>query len=145
MHYSKSDDTGGESVLDEIDKTGTKAKNNSLANEFGEKEMSADEKEIADSAIEDNLSNEDKNNKNKTDLEAKQPEYYDENIQLLGPNHGEKMIGFVPNIFCIKKIRYWSRKWGSDGPRTLFHGRGFEARRAITLYIQWSSCSRTRL
>ncbi|XP_074099451.1 uncharacterized protein LOC141527723 [Cotesia typhae] len=123
MDTSKSDDTGGESTLGENDKTETEAENNSLADELGEKEKSAGEKEIGASAIEDNLGNK---SKNKTDIEATQPEYYDENIQLLGPNHGEKMIEFVPNIFCIKKkIRYWSRQWGSDGLSTLFDGRDF--------------------
>ncbi|XP_074115226.1 uncharacterized protein LOC141537920 [Cotesia typhae] len=88
MDTSKSDDTGGESTLGENDKTETEAENNSLADELGEKEKSAGEKEIGASAIEDNLGNK---SKNKTDIEATQPEYYDENIQLLGPNHGEKV------------------------------------------------------
>lgn len=91
MHYYKSDDTGSESILGENDKAETEAKNKSLADELGEKEKSADEKEIAASAIEDNLGNNGKNNEDKADIEAKQPEYYDENIQLLGPNHGEKV------------------------------------------------------
>lgn len=91
MHYYKSDDTGSKSILGENDKAETEAKNKSLADELGEKEKSADEKEIAASAIEDNLGNNGKNNEDKADIEAKQPEYYDENIQLLGPNHGEKV------------------------------------------------------
>ncbi|XP_057330169.1 myb-like protein X [Microplitis mediator] len=106
-----------------------------LAGETKEKEKLGDKKEISIIDNGNDLNDKRKDNGNKIDGTG-QSEYYDENIQLLGPNHNKKMIEIEPDIYCIKKkIKYEPRQRRSYSLRTMFDGRHFQATGSSTLHF----------